>query len=182
MEAVSEIEQKGKMVPDYLVVIAGLGGEYERKVRQTVSGRSLESRIRFLGPQPYDRVHTLMQACDLLCLPSWREGWPLVLAEAMACGRPVVATKTGGIPEIVTGPELGILRESRNPPDLAEALIKALNQEWNSERLVAHADNYSYDKIARQIGDIYRKVLARKENRYDAPRMPERGSGAFQPG
>ena len=162
MDAVSEIEKGEKRVPDYLVLIAGLGGEFERKLQDRVSQRRLESKIRFLGPQPYDKVHTLMRACDILCLPSWREGWPLVLVEAMACGRPVVATRTGGIPEIVTGPELGILCEPRNPPDLADALTKALDQQWDSELLVAHANNYSYDKIVRQIEDIYQKVLEEK--------------------
>jgi teichuronic acid biosynthesis glycosyltransferase TuaC len=162
VEAVSEIEKGRKRVPDYLVIIAGLGGEYERKLRDSVSQRRLESKIRFLGPQPYDKVHTLMRACDILCLPSWREGWPLVLVEAMACGQPVVAARTGGIPEIVTGPELGILCEPRNPPDLADALTRALDQQWDSELLVAHANNYSYDKIARQIESIYQKVLEEK--------------------
>jgi len=162
VDAVSEIEKGERRVPDYLVLIAGLGGEFERKLQDRVSQRRLESKIRFLGPQPYDKVHTLMRACDILCLPSWREGWPLVLVEAMACGRPVVATRTGGIPEIVTGPELGILCEPRNPPDLADALTKALDQQWDSELLVAHANNYSYDKIARQIEDIYQKVLEEK--------------------
>jgi glycosyltransferase involved in cell wall biosynthesis len=162
VDAVSEIEKGEKRVPDYLVLIAGLGGEFERKLQDRVSQRRLESKIRFLGPQPYDKVHTLMRACDILCLPSWREGWPLVLVEAMACGRPVVATRTGGIPEIVTGPELGILCEPRNPPDLADALTKALDQQWDSELLIAHANNYSYDKIARQIEDIYQKVLEEK--------------------
>ena len=162
VDAVSEIEKGRKRVPDYLVIIAGLGGEYERKLRDMVSRRRLESKIRFLGPQPYDKVHTLMRACDILCLPSWREGWPLVLVEAMACGRPVVAASTGGIPEIVTGPELGILCEPRNPPDLADVLTRALDQQWDSELLVAHANNYSYDKIARQIEGIYQKVLEEK--------------------
>jgi len=80
----------------------------------------------------------------------------------MACGQPVVAARTGGIPEIVTGPELGILCEPRNPPDLADALTRALDQQWDSELLVAHANNYSYDKIARQIESIYQKVLEEK--------------------
>jgi len=160
--AVAEIEKRGKRVPDYLVLIAGPGGEYERKLIDAVTRRGLKSRIQFLGPQPYDKVHTLMRACDILCLPSWREGWPLVLVEAMACGRPVVATSTGGIPEIVSAPELGILCRRRNPPQLADALLQALDRQWDSGLIAAHAGKYSYDKIARQIESVYRKVLEEK--------------------
>ena len=167
VEAVSEIEKRGESVPDYLVKIAGFDSEYEREYKQklieTVTKRGLKSRIEFIGPQPFKEVPTLMRSCDILCLPSWREGWPLVLVEAMACGRPVVATNTGGIPEIVTGPELGILCQRRNPPELADALTKALDRQWNPELLVAHADNYSYHKIVRQIEGIYREVLKEKE-------------------
>ncbi|MBW1696452.1 MAG: glycosyltransferase [Deltaproteobacteria bacterium] len=162
VEAVSEIEKRGERVPDYLVKIAGFHNEYEQKLIDAVTKRELESKIEFLGPQPYDKVPALMRACDILCLPSWREGWPLVLVEAMACGRPVVAASTGGIPEIVTGPELGILCQPRNPPELAGALIKALDRQWDSGLIVAHADNYSYDKIVRQIENIYREVLEEK--------------------
>ena len=104
-----------------------------------------------------------MKACDVFCLPSWREGWPLVLVEAMSCGKPIVATSTGGIPEIVTDPELGILCRRRNPPELADALTKAIARQWNPELLVAHADNYSYQKIVRQIEGVYREVLEEKE-------------------
>ena len=79
-----------------------------------------------LPPVPRPRVPAFMAACDLLVLPSHAEGTPNVVLEALASGRRVVATNVGGIPDLITRPELGELVPPRAPDALAEAIVRSL--------------------------------------------------------
>lgn len=83
-------------------------------------------RVRLAGPQPFASIPRWMAACDALVLPSHAEGTPNVILEALACGRRVVATAVGGVPDLLTRPELGALVPPRDPPALAAALERAL--------------------------------------------------------
>lgn len=90
--------------------------------------------ITFAGAQPADRVALWMAATDLVTLPSYSEGHPNVLVEALACGRGVVATPVGGIPEVVDV-DSGILVSPRDAHALAEGLRTALAREWDEAAL-----------------------------------------------
>ncbi len=83
--------------------------------------------VRVLGARPLAEVPRWMAAADLVTLPSWHEGLPNVLLEAQACGRPIVATRVGGIPEVVRSPSLGELVAPRDPPALAAALGRVVD-------------------------------------------------------
>ena len=76
-----------------------------------------------------------MAACDLLSLPSWNEGTPNVLLEALACGRRVVTSDVGGIPDIVTTPAVGEMVTARDPAALADALARNLGIDYDPEEL-----------------------------------------------
>ena len=79
-----------------------------------------------------------------MCLPSHNEGVPNVVLEAMACGIPVVASRVGGIPEVL--PEFaGILVPVRDTAALSAALIEAMSHEWECERIVEHARTFRWD-------------------------------------
>ncbi|MEA1996583.1 MAG: glycosyltransferase [Gemmatimonadota bacterium] len=161
VEAVALMEREAAGLPEFVVMLAGHGGDYQKQLKAVISERGLERRFKFLGAQPHDRMPALMRACDIFCLPSWREGWPLSVVEALACGSPVVATGVGGIPEIVTSPGEGILCQARNPEALAGALAKALNTRWDEKLIAGSALRYSYDKLAGDIEGVYREVLGR---------------------
>ena len=83
--------------------------------------------VNFLGFVEHERMPAYYAQADLLVLPSRREGFPLVLPEAMASGLPVVATTVGGVPEIVTDSETGLLVPPENPRALSEAINSLLN-------------------------------------------------------
>ncbi len=83
-------------------------------------------RVIAVGPLPHAQVTTWMAAADVLVLASHAEGTPNVVLEALASGRRVVATAVGGIPDLVTSPELGELVTPRDPDALAAALERAL--------------------------------------------------------
>lgn len=110
-------------LPDATLVIVG-GGPAADALSTAVA--PLGARVRLVGPQPLPRIPTWMAACDLLVLPSHAEGTPNVVLEALASGRRVVATAVGGIPDLVTRPELGELVPPRAPDALAAAIVRAL--------------------------------------------------------
>jgi glycosyltransferase involved in cell wall biosynthesis len=87
--------------------------------------------LLFAGARPLDEVARWMAACDALVLPSWAEGTPNVVLEALASGRRVVATAVGGTPDVVTGPELGELVPPRRPDALAAALSRAADATYD---------------------------------------------------
>jgi teichuronic acid biosynthesis glycosyltransferase TuaC len=97
--------------------------------------RPLGDRVRLLGARPHAEVATWMAACDLLSLPSWNEGTPSVLLEVLACGRPVVMSHVGGIPDIVTDPRLGELVPAREPMALADALERVVGAPHDHETI-----------------------------------------------
>jgi len=84
-----------------------------------------------VGAERHARIPTWLAACDVLALPSWAEGTPNVVLEALACGRRVVATAVGGIPDLITRPELGELVPPRDPDALAAALARAIERPYD---------------------------------------------------
>jgi glycosyltransferase involved in cell wall biosynthesis len=90
----------------------------------------------FVGPQPHERIPTWLAACDVLALPSWNEGMPNVVLEALASGRRVVATRVGGVPDVVVG-ELGELVAPRDIAALAGALTRVLETPYEPTEIAA---------------------------------------------
>ena len=119
------------------LALVGSGALHETLVAQ-VNERGLRHAVHFAGEQPYDRIPLWLRAADLVVLCSASEGFPSVVREALACGRPVVTTAVGELPRIVT-PQVGRLIE--DPSELAEAILDVLGRPWDAAALrstVAH--------------------------------------------
>jgi teichuronic acid biosynthesis glycosyltransferase TuaC len=101
-----------------------------------------------VGAESHDRVPLWLAACDVLALPSWNEGTPNVVLEALACGRRVVATAVGGIPDVVTSDVLGILVPPREPQALAAALTAAMATPYDPEAIARLSPTPSWDESA----------------------------------
>jgi len=117
-------------VPEALLVIVGCPPPdetaYDNECRRLVAELGLGDRVRFMG---YRRdVPAFMRTFDVFALPTRSEPFGKVVIEAMAAGCPVVATRVGGIPEIVTNPDLGTLIAPDDPTALADAVIAYLTQ------------------------------------------------------
>jgi glycosyltransferase involved in cell wall biosynthesis len=114
----------GSRQPPLITMFAGIGPlEAELKARCKAAG--LTDQVHFLGYRT-DRQR-LLAAADLVVLPSISEGLPLAAIEALAAARPVVATETGGIPEIVLNGQTGLLIPPRDSAALAEAMHRVLS-------------------------------------------------------
>lgn len=103
------------------------GGDpmYQRHLERVVEGSGLERCVVFAGYQR--EVAPFYDAMDLLVLPSRSEAFPIVLLEAMAMARPVIATDVGGVPEAVIDGVSGLLVPPRDPSRLADAMLRLLN-------------------------------------------------------
>ena len=140
---------------DLLLVVVG-GGELAHDLR--LSASKLGHDVLFAGPRPHEEIAKWMNACDVFVLPSVSEGSPTVLPEAMACGRPVVATTVGGIPDLVADGEVGYLVPPRDVNALSDALIRALDRNWDEEEIRKHALPFSWDGLAGEIVKVYSEV------------------------
>jgi glycosyltransferase involved in cell wall biosynthesis len=100
------------------------GGAYERELRDEAHRLGVSERVVFAGAR--DDVPALLAGCDVFCLPSSAEGLPIVVLEAMASARPVVASPVGGTPELVAEGVTGLLVAPEDPEALAAALASLL--------------------------------------------------------
>ena len=108
---------------DVSLVLAGEGNEREALERRTAA-LGLNGRVRFLGPQPRERVLELLRGADALVLSSSWENFPHTVVESLAVGTPVLATAAGGVAEVVEDGRNGLLV----PPGDAEALAAAISR------------------------------------------------------
>jgi teichuronic acid biosynthesis glycosyltransferase TuaC len=136
---------------DLCFIVVGKGGEEgdcEAELRTLATELGIADGVVWAGSVLNTDLHAWYSAADVFCLASEKEGWPNVILEAMACATPVVANRTWGVPEIITGRDLGILVETREPEPFAQAIGLALQQTWAPGRLRGHALENTWDKVA----------------------------------
>ena len=121
LEAAAIVKQS---VPDVRFLIVG-DGELRAELEWVSTTQGLSADVIFTGFR--EDVLEITKTMDIFVLSSYLEGMGTVILDAMALGRPVVATKVGGIPEIVQHEKNGLLVPARNPGKLAEAILKLVN-------------------------------------------------------
>lgn len=152
IEAIKEI---AKNRTDIICYIVG-NGYLMKTLQEQINKTKLNNYVRLVGERPYEEIPLWMNACDVFVLPSLEEGNPTVMFECLGCGKPFIGTAVGGIPEIITSDEYGLLCESANPKDLAEKILIALEKEWDREKIIKYAEQFTWDKITENIVGIYR--------------------------
>lgn len=147
-----------KLLPDIEAVIVGEGPQ-RSTLQRLIARLGLDQRVRLLGAMPQARLRSVYSACDALVLASSREGWPNVPMEAMACGIPVVASRVGGVPEIISDPRFGRLVDERTPPAFAQAISELLRTRPDRESVRAFAERYSWDATAAGQLEVFRGAI-----------------------
>jgi len=155
---IDAMEQVCSQRDDVLCFIGGAGPEGGSLERQ-IDRMRLGEKVKLLGSVPGDILPLWMNACDLFVLPSLSESFGVVQIEAMACGKPVVSARNRGSEEVVISEEHGLLVEPADPGDLAEKILVALDREWDREKILAYAERFTWENIAKDITRIYTKVL-----------------------
>lgn len=149
-------------LPDTELLIAGQGPQ-EQYLRDLALRLGVAERVRFLGVLAQTQLRSLYSAVDILVLASEREGWPNVLLEAMACGTPVVASNVGGIPEIVSAPESGLLFEAGNAISIAAAVDRLRSAMPSREATRAYAAQFSWQSTTEGQWLLFNRVLGRAD-------------------
>ena len=152
-----------QQLPDLGCLIVGEGDPgYRAELARQTRDLGLGEQVVFTGFQP--DVYPYLAAMDLFVLSSVREAFGIALLEAMAMGRPIVATKVGGVPEVVEDGVTGLLVPPADPASLARAIL-TLAEAPDLRRTLGQAgarrvrERFHVAKMARQIEAVYEEVL-----------------------
>ncbi len=124
----------------------------------------INHRVEFIGRVLHKEISKWLSACDIFVLPSHSEGLPNAVVEAMACRRPVIATRVGGIPEIIVNNKNGMLIPPKDVQELYNKIMLLCENNKRAEKIgnagySTIIEKLSWDKSAEHIIDIYKKIL-----------------------
>jgi teichuronic acid biosynthesis glycosyltransferase TuaC len=141
--------------PNLRVAIIG-NGVLKEAIRSRVESSGQADRFHLLGPRSAWEIGEWLGAANLLCLPSYSEGCPNVVVEALSSGRPVIASNVGGVPELVCD-GTGILIPPADAGALTQALEAALDRRWDEDGITRTAGR-SWDQAAAETYAVCRAV------------------------
>ena len=152
-----------KEQPKTLFVIVGTG-PLKNQLLDTIEAAKLSGSFRFLGNAKDDSLPLIYNFADVFVLPSIQEGQGIVLLEAQASAKPVVAFEVGGISEAFVNNETGLLINPGNTEELANGVTKLLSDKALSEKMGANArrfvmHNFTWDICAQKMLRVYREAM-----------------------
>lgn len=155
MEAMTKVLE----MRDDIRFLVGGDGPLRTKVEQCLNAKNLNSKVKFVGWIPHDELPKCLNDLKLLVLPSYTEGLPNIMLEAMACGTPILATPVGAIPDVISDGETGFIMDDNSPECIASNVLRVLSQP-NLEEIAknAHAlveKEFTYEAAVEK----YRNIL-----------------------
>lgn len=157
---ISAINDIVKDMGDIACYIGGTG-PLKDDLEQQIASLNLQQYVKLAGFIPDEQMNLWMNAADIFVLPSLGEGNPTIMFECLGCGKPFVGTRVGGVPEVITSDDYGLLVEPADPEDLAEKILVALDREWDREAILRYAERFTWENIGRDIIQLYSRVLGR---------------------
>jgi len=154
MEAIPEMLERENSIQ----ILIGGDGQLRTKLEQFLSEQNLNNKVKFVGWIPHDELPKSLNDLKLLVLPSYTEGLPNIMLEAMACGTLVLATPVGAIPDVIKDGETGFIMEDNSPECISENVIRALNHP-NLEEIARNActlvkREFTYEKAVERYRNI----------------------------
>jgi glycosyltransferase involved in cell wall biosynthesis len=146
-----------RTLPECDLAIVG-DGPMRSELRDRIAAMGCGSRVRLTGGLEPAEVAAWIRASDLLTLPSWSEGHPNVVVEALACGRPVVATDVGGTRELVDSSN-GVLLAPRRSDLLEQGLRNVLGRNWDHAAIASRMKR-TWDDVAEETLEVCRKLMS----------------------
>jgi glycosyltransferase involved in cell wall biosynthesis len=149
--------------PKVSLILVG-DGPLRRELEEKSRFLKIQDYIHFVGERPHGEIREFLRGSSLFVLPSLSEGLPTVLLEAMAFEKAVVATRVGGIPEIVQERKTGLLVPPSSPELLAKAVIHLLGNDRMRTQFGREGKQYvevhfTWEKSAREIVKIYNSIV-----------------------
>jgi glycosyltransferase involved in cell wall biosynthesis len=161
IEAISEV---AKEFPNIRLVITG-DGPLRNELRLLSENLGIKDKVLFTGKVGYKSLYQLLKRIDIYAFPSLAELFPFAILEAMAAGKPIVATNVGGVSEAVIDGVNGFIVPPRDPESLAKAILKLINDPEkvkemgkNSRKLIE--DKFDLPKIACELTRCYGKLVS----------------------
>jgi D-inositol-3-phosphate glycosyltransferase len=156
--------------PVHLAIIGGDPAASPRKrsaemarLQKLCDDLSVGQTVVFLGKRDQDKLPYYYSAAELVVMPSHYESFGMVALESMACGTPVVASEVGGLAYLVRDGETGFTIPDQEPDTLCEKISWLLNDRdlhaRMSQRAVEYAQDYAWEKITKQITDVYEGLV-----------------------
>ncbi len=152
----------------HYLIIGGGEAEYDARLKAITVERGIAERVHFAGFQ--ESVASYLSALDLYVHPSLKEAFGLAVVEAMAMGKAVVATTTGGLPEVVAQGATGLLVPPGDPKSLAAAVVSLLDDEVRREQMgrsgkTRAQERFSLDASVKHMEQLYGEVLEARKGR-----------------
>ncbi len=168
IEAYAAVRSRLPDAPD--LVIAGDGEERDALTR-LVDVLRLRESIELVGECDRARTAGLFRGCSAFVLPSRHEPLGIVNMEAMAASKPVIASRVGGVPEIVADDETGLLTAPGDPAGLADAILRVITDPILAKRLGESGrlrmTAFDWREVSAQYDDVYRRATASAAQRID---------------
>lgn len=154
--AADDIIEALKFLPDNIKLKVVGAGPLESKLKHYSRILNLESRIKFLGHIPYEKIPEYLHEVDIFVRPSLSEGMGNSFIEAMAAGLPVIGTPVGGIVDFLKDGETGLFCEVNNPESIAKQVTRLINDGTLRERLIENGkklvkEKYDWDLIVAEM-------------------------------
>lgn len=152
-----------RQVPEARLLIAG-DGPQRSELEELVDALDVADAVRFLGNVPRRDIPRVTNSSDVAVLPSLKEATSIAGLEAMACGKPLVGTQVGGIPEIIADGETGLLVPPEDPDALADAIVRLGLRPDERREMAKNARarveaEFSWPMIANRTLEIYRQAV-----------------------
>jgi teichuronic acid biosynthesis glycosyltransferase TuaC len=164
LEAFAGLDQ-----PDTQLCLVG-DGPLKHSLTALAQRLGIIDNCQFAGKRPHDEIPLWISAADCIVLSSLSEGFPTILAEAMLCGVPIIATPVGGIPEVIRDGETGLLVPCRTPSALTQALRTLLSNQQLASDMAARAQELAKTSLtwagnARRMLSLYQEAIYELELR-----------------
>lgn len=161
VEALPEVR---RAVPEAHLITVGADGGARAELEQRARAAGIAEAVTFAGPRPRQELPASYRDASICVVPSRFEAFPYTALEAMACGRPVIAARVGGLGELIEDGRDGILVEPESPAALAQAIIGLLRDAPERRRLAEAArqrvlDAYAAGKVAARMVDHYGEAI-----------------------
>ena len=157
-------QQVKREIPNSRLIVVGPGTRLRKPYEKWIKRNGLEDVV-FVGYAPYTELPRYYKTADVFCAPATsRESFGIILLEAMAVGKPIVATNIDGYASVVTHGEEGLLVPPKDSRGLAQALISLMSDETLRQQMGAKgrlkAEEYSWEQVAQRVFDYYVRVLS----------------------
>ena len=143
-------------------MLIGGDGPLKELIEASLQEQGVSTRVDLPGSISHDDLPRYLNQLRLLVLPSYTEGLPNIMLEAMACGTPVLATPVGAIPDVIIDGKTGFIMENNSPECIAENVVRALNSP-DLERIAEAGrrfveENFTFEKTVENWKEILQSI------------------------